>query len=306
LAAAEEDVRYWALRALGEITPKGIYPFLVKLFKDRSWTIRKTTSDVLGSYGEDALMELTALATDATDSETRYWVLRALGRIKSGISLPLLFKALEDPSESIRDAAQKALANYGSEIIDDLFALLKSEKRRLLESVCNTFQRIGADSMVPRLCRNLGKFDEHVNYWIRRALSMFAGPARPQVIQLLQSKSDEIRRQAILCLGQIGKPEDSNIIAPHLKDEFWPARIATAETLGRLGDTSSVSALSEALEDEDEDLAMAAITSLGQIGDDRAVPGLISTLQRESWALKFQAIRILGEMRVGRAYVYLR
>lgn len=305
LNSVEEDVRYWSLRAIGEIKPKGVYPALVKLFKDRSWTIRKTTSDVLGSYGEDALMELTALATDATDSETRYWVLRALGKIKAGMSLPLLFRALEDPSESIRDAAQKALANYGSEVIEDLFALMKSEKRRLLESVCNTFQRLGPELMIPRLCRNLGKFDEHVNYWIRRALALFGNLARPQVIKLLQSQSDEIRRQAILCLGQIGKPEDSDAIAAHLKDEFWPARIATAETLGRLGDTSAVSALTEALEDEDEDLAMAAINSLGQIGDDRAVPGLISTLQRESWALKFQAIRILGEMRVSRAFVDL-
>lgn len=305
LKSVEEDVRYWALRAIGEIKPRGINPILVKLFKDRSWTIRKTTSDVVGSYGEEALMELTALATDASDSETRYWVLRALGKIRAGISLPLLFKALEDPSESIRDAAQKALANYGTDVIDDLFALLKSEKRRLLESVCNTFQRLGPDLMIPRLCRNLGKFDEHVNYWIRRALLCFGAVARPQVIQLLQSKSDEIRRQAILCLGLIGKPEDSDIIASHLKDEFWPARIATAETLGKLGDTSSVSALTEALEDEDEDLAMAAIVSLGQIGDERAVPGLISTLQRESWALKAQAIRILGEMRVNRAFVDL-
>ncbi len=305
LKSAEEDVRYWSLRAIGEIKPKGIYPFLVKLFKDRSWTIRKTTSDVLGGYGEDALMELTALATDATDSETRYWVLRALGKIRAAISLPLLFKALEDPSESIRDAAQKALANYGADIVDDLFALLKSDSRKVLESVCSTFQYLGADIMVPRLCRNLGKFDEHISFWVRRSLAAFGNQVRPHVIKLLQSKSDEIRRQAILCLGQLGNVDDSNAVSPHLKDEYWPARIASAETLGRLGDLSSVPALSEALEDEDEDLAMAAIISLGQIGDDRAVAGLISSLHRESWALKFQAIRILGEMRISRAFVDL-
>lgn len=305
LSSIEEDVRYWALRAIGEIKPRGIYPQLIRLFKDRSWTIRKTTSDVLGGYGEDALMELTALATDTTDSEARYWVLRSLGRIRAGMSLPLLFRALEDPSESIRDAAQKALANYGNEIIDDLFALLKSEKRMLLESVSATFARIGPELMVPRLCRNLGKYDEHINYWIRKSLINFGDQARPQIILLLQSKSEEIRRQAILSLGQIGKHSDSEAIQPHLKDEFWPARIAAAETLGTLGDTSAVNPLIEALEDEDEDLAMAAIVALGKIGDERAVPGLISTLQRESWALKFQAIKILGEMRVNRAFIDL-
>lgn len=96
-------------------------------------------------------------------------------------------------------------------------------------------------------------------------------------MQLLQSKSEEIRRQAILSIGQIGVADDSTAIQPHLKDEYWPARIAAAETLGILGDSSAVSALSEALEDDDEDLAMAAIISLGKIGDDHAVPGLIST-----------------------------
>ncbi|OQB50329.1 MAG: putative lyase [bacterium ADurb.Bin157] len=305
LKSEEEDVRYWALRSLGDLKPIGIFPVLVKLFTDRSWTIRKTTSDVLSEYGEDALMELTALAADSIESETKYWVLRSLGKIKSKISLPLLFRALDDESESIMDAAQKALSNYGEEIIDDLFALFKSEKRRLLESVCNTFQRMDAKIVVPKLCRNLGKFDEQISYWIRRTLCGFKKDSREEILKLLQSKSEEIRRQAVICLGQFGFEEDAKHVLPLLKDESWPTRIAAAEALGELGDPISVSHLTESLEDEDEDLAMASMISLGKIGDERAVPGLISTLHHESWALKFQAIRILGEMRVNRAFIDL-
>ena len=59
----------------------------------------------------------------------------------------------------------------------------------------------------------------------------------------------------------------------HLKDEYWPARIAAAETIGLIGDSTAVNHLLEALEDEDEDLALAAISSIGKIGDDQAVPG---------------------------------
>ncbi len=305
LNSIEEDVRYWALRSIGEIKPPGAYQQLIRLFKDKSWTIRKTTSDVLGTYGEEALMELTALATDSSDHEIRYWVLRSLGKIGSSISLPLLFKALEDQSEAIRDAAQKALANYGSEVIDDLFALLKSDKRKLLESVCSTFQRMDKDVVVPKLCRNLGKFDEHISYWIRRTLTGFKDQARPLILQMLNSKAEEVRRQAILAVGQLGIQKDADQILPHLKDEYWPARIASAETLGILGDSCAVSALLESLEDDDEDLATAAIVALGHIGDDSAVPGLISTLQRESWTLKFQAVKILGEFRASRAFVDL-
>ena len=244
------------------------------------------------------------MAADSIESETKYWVLRSLGKIKSKISLPLLFRALDDESESIMDAAQKALSNYGEEIIDDLFALFKSEKRRLLESVCNTFQRMDAKIVVPKLCRNLGKFDEQISYWIRRTLCGFKRLAE-EILKLLQSKSEEIRRQAVICLGQFGFEEDAKHVLPLLKDESWPTRIAAAEALGELGDPISVSHLTESLEDEDEDLAMASMISLGKIGDERAVPGLISTLHHESWALKFQAIRILGEMRVNRAFIDL-
>lgn len=305
LDSENEDAKYWTLRALGELKPIGIYPLLVKLFNDPSWTIRKTTSDLFSNYGEDALIELTTLAADNDDPETKYWVIRSLGNIKSKMSLPMLFRSLDDDSEAIRDAAQKALANYGDEVTEDLFALFKSEKRRLLESVCNTFKRMDAEIIVPKLCRALGKYDEQVSFWVRRTLCGFKNESHKKILDLLNDQSDEIRRQAAICLGQFAYEEDSNAIIELMKDESWPVRIAAAEALGQLGDTNAVPILAESLEDEDEDLAMTAMISLGKIGDERAIPGIISTLQHESWSLKFQAIRILGEMRVSRAFIDL-
>ena len=305
LTSENEDMKYWALRALGEIKPKGITPVLIQRFKDTSWTIRNTTAEVLSEYGEDVLLDLTTLVKESDDLEVRYWIIRAIGKIHSSSSLMLLYELLEDPSESIRDATQKALSNYGTAIIDDLFALLKTDKRRVLESISSIFQHIGAETMVPILCDALGKYDEHMNYWIRRVLVAFKKNARQPVLGLLNSNEDEVRRQAILCIGQIGNPNDAEVIETHLKDEFWPARIAAAEVLGDLGDLSAVPALAEILEDDDEDLAAAAVIALGKLNDERAIPALISTLQREAWTLKFHAIRILGEMHVKRAFIDL-
>ena len=300
LDSVEEDVKYWALRSIGDIRPQGLFPTLEKLLKDHSWNIRRATSEVLGRYGEDALLELTNLATEA-DSEVKYWALQSLGQIGSNISLPLLFRSLEDPSEAIRNSAQKALSNYGTAIIDDLLALLKSDKRRMLESVVSTLQRMPAEIVVPRLCHFLGKYDEHVSYWIRRTLVAFSNPARKALKALLESKSSEIRRQAILALGDVGVAEDAEIIIPHLKDEHWPARVAASETLGKLGNVEAVEPLINVLDDEDEDLVLAALNSLGAICDDRAVPGLLGLLSRESWTLKNRVITILGKMKVRRA-----
>ncbi len=300
LESIDEDVRYWSLRSIAEIKPPGLFPILVKLLKDRSWNVRKTTAEALSAYGEDALLELTNLATEG-DSEVRYWVLQALGKIGSQISLPLLFRALEDSSEAIRISAQKALANFGASILDDLIALLKSDKRRLLESVAGTLQLMPPHIALPKLCQSLGKFDEHISYWIRRALAGFGPAGRKAVEPLLESKANEIRRQAIFAFGQVGLPEDAEIIIRHLKDEFWPARIAAAEVLGKLRNPLAVEPLMEALEDDDEDLAIAAVRSLGVLEDDRAVPALLSTLWRESWTLKYTVIDILGRMKVRRA-----
>lgn len=305
LGSIEEDVRYWSLKAIASIKPPNIHNHLIRLFKDTSWTIRKTTSEVMGECGEEALVELTTLAADSTDSEVRYWVLRSLGKIGSEISLPLLFKALDDPSESIRDASQRSLASYGNAIFDDLFSLFKTDKRLLLESVCSTYKRMSPDLVVNKLCKYLGKYDEHVNYWIRRVLSHFATEAIELVTGLLESRADEVRRQAILLLGKIGSSDHAELILERLKDEYWPARIAAASTLGEIGGSESVLSLCEALEDDDEDLAMAAIISLGKIGDEKSVPVLISSLNRESWALKYQSIKILGEMKVNRAFTDL-
>jgi HEAT repeat protein len=305
LTSDNEDMKYWALRALGEIKPKGIVPVLLQRFKDKSWTIKNTTAEVLSLYGEETLLDLTTIVNESNDLELKYWIIRTIGKIQSPKSLMLLYQLLGDPSESLRDATQKALSNYGLQIVEDLFALLKTDNRRVLESISSIFQQMGAKTMVPVLCEALGKYDEHLNYWIRRVLVTFKKDALQSVLKLLESSEEEVRRQAILCIGQIGTSKEATIIEAHLKDEYWPARIAAAEVLGELGDTSVVPSLAEILEDEDEDLASAAVISLGKLNDERAIPALISTLQREAWSLRFHAIRILGEMHVTRAFIDL-
>ena len=80
LVSENEDMKYWALRALGEIKPKGITPVLMQRLKDKSWTIRNTTSEVLSLYGEDILLDLTTIVKESNDLEIRYWIIRTFRR----------------------------------------------------------------------------------------------------------------------------------------------------------------------------------------------------------------------------------
>lgn len=302
LKSDEQDIKYWSLRAIGGLRPAGVFKHILSLFRDPAWPIRKTASDVISQYGEAVLNDITPLAGERNDPEVRYWVLRSLGRIGAKESLPILFASLDDPSEAIRDAAQKALASYGRTICDDLFALFKSGKRRVLVGVSKVFSLMQPDMIVPILCYKLGHLDENVNYWIRETLLSFPAQAPEHLLPLLEHAYAEVRRQTIMTLGSLGRPEDGKKIAEYVRDESWPVRIAVAEALGKLRYKPAMKDLMIMAEDGNEELAAAAVTAIGKIGEQEAIPVLISALQRESWLLRYNAVKILGELRAARAF----
>ena len=81
LSSEDEDKKFWSLRALGDIRPEGITPALIAKFKDKSWTIRNTTAEILSLYGEDILPEITTMVAESGDMEVKYWAIRTVGKL---------------------------------------------------------------------------------------------------------------------------------------------------------------------------------------------------------------------------------
>lgn len=91
---------------------------------------------------------------------------------------------------------------------------------------------------------------------------------RAALRQLEGAKSPAARAGAAVDLARWGRPEDTAVLAPHLKDENALVRRAVAVALGEIGSPASIPALAAAAVDEDpkvRDAAQAAVQRLCSI-----------------------------------------
>ncbi|PKL56142.1 MAG: hypothetical protein CVV35_06280 [Methanomicrobiales archaeon HGW-Methanomicrobiales-6] len=99
----------------------------------------------------------------------------------------------------------------------------------------------------------------------RRRLTEIGSPALPQLIPLLNSRSDEVVLRAIGAMEAIGDPAAVDPLLPHLSDRRYSVRARAARALGRLGDPRARLALMRALKDREPEVRRAAREALGEM-----------------------------------------
>ena len=109
----DQDVRYFAARALGRIGAKDAVPALIPLLQDQNAKVRRLVAYTLGMIGEgekDAVPALIPLLQDQ-NRDVRGNAAWALGMIGEGAkdAVPALIQALQDQNRDVRDSAARAL-----------------------------------------------------------------------------------------------------------------------------------------------------------------------------------------------------
>jgi len=180
------------------------------LLKDPSPKVRCHAALALGAIGPAAKDSATALAELLKDPEiaVRRSALRAIKEIHPGpqAMIPILTKMLQDSDPTLTGRVLNAIADAGPEAVPGLKAALKDEKAR---------------------------------YWalvILRDIGPAAKDAMPEIVETLNDKRPEIRREAVLTLGAMG--ETAKSAAPELvkllKDDNTD--VAATFVLGELGE----------------------------------------------------------------------
>jgi HEAT repeat protein len=109
LALQREDVRHAAIDALGQIgDPSAVMP-LVGVLKGRDPATRRKAMEALSMIGRDAVEALTATLRTA-DNEVRKLAAEVLGRLEDPRAVDPLKQAMKDKDETVRQAADDALA----------------------------------------------------------------------------------------------------------------------------------------------------------------------------------------------------
>lgn len=115
------------------------------------------------------------------------------------------------------------------------------------------------------------------------------------LIEKLENKSPEIRKQSAEQLGWIEDKRAVDALIKHLKDENIEVRAMCALSLGKIKDAKAVNSLIEALKDSEQDVRNAVIIALANIGEPSSLQTIIDLLDNEtSTKCRVSAVKALG------------
>jgi HEAT repeat protein len=220
------------------------------------------------------------------------------------------------------DAAAKALANMGVQVLDPLILKLETSERSFRDGIVWILAEIGPAG-IPRLLASLEHGSPTVKTAVAEILGSIAEPAATEaLIAALKDIDADVRNGAAWALVRIGLPAAARLI-PLLEDRSELARESAFWCLSGLGD-AAVGPMMDALRDaggmlrknimrvlidikepsvqplimllghEDAEMRMLAAEALGAIGDKRAVPALTARLGNDEREVRIRCVEALA------------
>ncbi|MCC5638629.1 HEAT repeat domain-containing protein [Nostoc sp. CHAB 5844] len=309
---AEEELRWYAARTLGEFQhPEAIAPLVELLKKGEDEELKAIAATALGQMGSIAITELSALLQQ---EDTRLLAVQSLAYIRHPETIKPLLSVVQDAEVAVRATALEALSSFHDQRVPPV--LLQA-----LDDVVATVRRIAVLGLsfrpdlcakldlVERLQTKLYDFNIEVCYAAATALSRMGGdvaalhlftvlmsPHTPTTLQL------EIIR-ALVWVGTLSGLEYLQQALDQTKSEILWQEIVTV--LGRVEKpqlaTKATEILLELLNSphpatEIPNIKSAIALSLGQLGNQQAIESLTILLTDDNEQVKLHAIAALKKL----------
>ncbi|MCF2146771.1 HEAT repeat domain-containing protein [Desmonostoc muscorum LEGE 12446] len=309
---AEEELRWYAARTLGEFQHPDAIASLVELLKnDDDEELKAIAATALGQMGTVAITSLTELLLD---EDTRLLAVRSLCCIPQTETIAPLLSVVQDPQAEIRAAAIEALSSFHDERIppvllnalDDVaptvrraavvglgfrpdlrqaFDLVTRLQPKLYDinlDVCCaavvTLSRMGCDDAAKHLFDLLISSQTPITLQLEtiRALSWMGTPSSLEYLQTAfhQSTSETVWQEIITVLGRVQKPELTT-----------PATEILLEVLRLHRRATEIATIKSAI-----------ALSLGQLGKIEAIEALIWLLADSNTSVRLHAIAALKNL----------
>lgn len=300
------DVRWGAIRILGELREKETIEPLIHMFYDSEPRIQVAAAISLGKFGDGAIEHL---ENTYDDESVRERVVFALRKTRKARAAKPLIKALSEDNESIIDDAIKGLGEIGDPIAIPFLAELVADTNQsdfIQREAIKALGDIGSTEAMEPLIKAIGSEEIVTKASAIRALGGIDDKKVIELlIDLLADKSPTIREAAALALGAthstaalepliqalndnktfssaataLGELESSKAVKPLIDILIKKRDQHAAESLGKIGNKKAVGPLIEALQSEDDPyLQEAAAVALGNIRDARAIDALLLAL----------------------------
>jgi HEAT repeat protein len=309
---AEEELRWYAARTLGELQhPDAIAPLVELLKKGEDEELKAIAATALGQMGSLAITELTTLLKD---KDTKLLAVRSLAYIRSSETITPLLSVVHDAEPAVRATALEALSSFHDPRIPTVLL-------HALDDLVATVRRIAVLglSFRPDLCAKLDlvarlqpllyDFNVEVCSAAAIALSRLGGDAATHhLFKVLMSPHTPITLQleiirALVWVGTLSGLECLQQALAQIKSEILCQEIVTV--LGRVEKPQLVTKATEILLEllqaqhpatEVINIKSAIALSLGLLGNQQAITSLTTLAKDSNEQVRLHAIAALKKL----------
>nr|WP_230967663.1 HEAT repeat domain-containing protein [Nostoc commune] len=308
---AEEELRWYAARTLGEFQhPEAIAPLVELLKTDEDEELKAIAATALGKMGTVAINSLTELLLN---EDTRLLAVRSLSCIPQTETITPLLSVVQDPEATIRTVAIEALSSFHDERVPPI--LLNA-----LDDIAATVRRAAvlglgfrpdlreALDLVTRLQPKLYDFNLEVCCAATGSLSrMGCDEAAQQLFKLLISPHTPLPLQleTIRALVWVGTPSSLEYLQTAFNqitsETLWQEIVTVLGRVQKSQTTQAGEILFQILRLQHPATEIASVKSaialsLGQLGEIQAIEPLISLLADSNVSVRLHAIAALKNL----------
>ncbi|MBI4868856.1 MAG: HEAT repeat domain-containing protein [Candidatus Wallbacteria bacterium] len=302
-------------------TPAAI-GLLTDSLADPKWVVRKHACDLLIAFGPKLIEHLAKVLASGNEDQ-KFWVVKALVALGRD-SVPVLIKALNKGSKSMRVHAAAALGEIGDTVaVPYLVAGLGDGIWRVRRNCYEALLRFG-DKTLGELRKAIFSDNEDVAFWSAKALGKLGEKSREILLEALKTGSNQLKFIIAAALGETGDTRVINILITNCKESSWIVQKRSSEALAEIGPLAipgitgalvkatepqnywllsalahmgdpGVAALEKLLVDEGENFRWNVKELLARVGEP-VLPVLERLTRHKDKEVRFFAINCLGDL----------
>lgn len=322
-----DDVRFWAFRALAEIRvehastfllqqletgektarnfaalalqfsedPRAV-PALVRSLNDEAWSVCSSAAKSLSSKTEEIVPELVESLKTA-NYNVAFWITKILSRIGAK-GVQTLIKFLKFKNKNVRILVTEALADSKDlSVVPYLVECLRDESWSVQNNAADSLANLGEEVVEPLMV--MVRDEPDIYTWIIRIFDKLGAKRLRPLSKLLKHPDRDVRMRAAESLGHTKSEGAIRPLIEALNDKVWLVRKSAARGLAAIGEIA-IDPLIRNLKTEDENVRYWITTILGKIGD-KTIDPLVRILQTGTRDMKALVAQALGETRDERA-----
>lgn len=257
------------------------------------YAVAKEDWDTCVALGPRAMEKLLDIF-EMVEEGDRANIAQVMGQIRSERASPILIAALEDSTLDVRQACIRALAQIGGDdVIGPLVRMLSDRSSAARLEAAEALEKLGwkAEDQQDR-CRYLIARKE----W--EACAELGVACGDSIRWALGDEADDVRRGAVVALGQVGESSSLGELRGMLEDRDAEVIAATMHALGAIGDTTTLDWVLCALAHDDIHVQRSATQALGQfqMPESRAACRAVITNIHRHDSVRAEAARSLARL----------